>query len=91
MAALTPNPTPDPTLALTPTPMQDPTPAQTPNLTPQLTPVSLVMMEYLKRNPLLILKKLIVDLGADTGVMSIAVAILGSRHIVCTNGTASMI
>ena len=54
-------------------------------------PASIVLIKYLEKNPALVLQKSVVDLGAGTGVTSIAAAVLGSRHVVCTDGTASVV
>ena len=54
-------------------------------------PASIVLIKYLEKNPWLVVKKSVVDLGAGTGVTSIAAAVLGCQHVVCTDGTASVV
>lgn len=54
-------------------------------------PASMVLLKYLEKNPFLIQGKSVVDLGAGTGITSIAAAILGASRVVCTDGTASVV
>ena len=54
-------------------------------------PASLVLLKYLEKNPCLVKEKSVVDLGAGTGVTSISSSLLGARHVVCTDGTASVV
>lgn len=50
-------------------------------------PASMVLLKYLEKNPGLVSNKSVVDLGAGTGLTSIAAAVLGAKHVVCTDGT----
>lgn len=54
-------------------------------------PASIVLLKYLERNPQLVANKQIVDLGAGTGITSIAAAVLGAKLVVCTDGTKSVV
>jgi predicted nicotinamide N-methyase len=50
-------------------------------------PAAVVMIKYLERHNESLLKgKKVIDLGSGTGVTSIAAAILGAKHIICTDG-----
>jgi predicted nicotinamide N-methyase len=50
-------------------------------------PAAVVMIKYLERHSESILKgKKVIDLGSGTGVTSIAAAVLGARHVICTDG-----
>lgn len=50
-------------------------------------PAAVVMLKYLERHADSLLKgKTVIDLGAGTGVTSIGAAILGAKHVVCTDG-----
>jgi predicted nicotinamide N-methyase len=50
-------------------------------------PAAVVMIKYLERHRESLLKgKKVIDLGSGTGVTSIAAAILGARHVICTDG-----
>jgi predicted nicotinamide N-methyase len=50
-------------------------------------PAAVVMIKYLERHSETILKgKKVIDLGSGTGVTSIAAAVLGARHVICTDG-----
>jgi len=52
---------------------------------------SMVLLKYIEKNPLLVREKSVVDLGAGTGITSIAAAVLGAKRVVCTDGTASVV
>jgi predicted nicotinamide N-methyase len=55
-------------------------------------PAAVVMLKYLERHSESLLKgKKVIDLGAGTGVTSIAAAVLGARHVICTDGEASVV
>jgi predicted nicotinamide N-methyase len=55
-------------------------------------PAAVVMLKYLERHSESLLKgKKVIDLGAGTGVTSIGAAVLGARHVICTDGEASVI
>lgn len=55
-------------------------------------PASVVLLKFLQRHAdTLIRGKRIVDLGAGTGVTSIAAAILGASHCVCTDGEDAVV
>jgi predicted nicotinamide N-methyase len=54
-------------------------------------PASLVLIKYLEKNPHLLQEKSVIDLGSGTGVTSIAAAVLQSAHVVCTDGTDSVV
>lgn len=54
-------------------------------------PASLVLIKYLARHPTLVSGKRVVDLGAGTGVTSIAAILLGAQHCFCTDGEASVV
>jgi predicted nicotinamide N-methyase len=50
-------------------------------------PAAVVMIKYLERHSESLLQgKKVIDLGSGTGVTSIAAAILGARHVICTDG-----
>lgn len=49
-------------------------------------PAAMIMLKYLEKNPLLIRGKRVVDLGSGTGLTSLAAALLGANHVVCTDG-----
>lgn len=50
-------------------------------------PAAVVMIKYLERHSESIIKgKKVIDLGSGTGVTSIAAAVLGARHVICTDG-----
>jgi predicted nicotinamide N-methyase len=50
-------------------------------------PAAVVMIKYLERHSESILKgKKVIDLGSGTGVTSIAAAVLGAQHVICTDG-----
>jgi SAM-dependent methyltransferase len=54
-------------------------------------PAAMVLLKYLERNPQLVFRKRVVDLGSGTGVTSLAAAILGAAHVVCTDGEDSVV
>jgi predicted nicotinamide N-methyase len=55
-------------------------------------PASLVLCHYLaKHRHNLVRNKRMIDLGTGTGVTSIAAAMLGAKHIVATDGMASVV
>lgn len=54
-------------------------------------PASMVLMKYLERHPTLVRDKRVVDLGAGTGVTSIAATLLGADHCYCTDGEESVV
>ena len=54
-------------------------------------PAAVVMIKYLERQKQLISDKLVVDLGSGTGITSIAAALLGARHVICTDGELSVV
>jgi predicted nicotinamide N-methyase len=49
-------------------------------------PAAMVLIKYLEKNPQLVSSKRVVDLGSGTGVTSIAAALLGATHVICTDG-----
>jgi predicted nicotinamide N-methyase len=50
-------------------------------------PAAIVMIKYLERHRDSLVKgKKVIDLGSGTGVTSIAAAILGAKHVICTDG-----
>jgi predicted nicotinamide N-methyase len=50
-------------------------------------PAAMVMIKYLERHRESLVKgKKVIDLGSGTGVTSIAAAILGAKHVICTDG-----
>lgn len=49
-------------------------------------PAAMVLLKYLERHPDLVRRRRVVDLGSGTGVTSLAVALLGASHVVCTDG-----
>lgn len=54
-------------------------------------PAAMVLLKYLERNFALINGKRVVDLGSGTGVTSLAAALLGARHVVCTDGEEAVV
>jgi predicted nicotinamide N-methyase len=54
-------------------------------------PASMVLLKYLEKHPLKVKDKSVVDLGAGTGVTSLAAAVLGARRVVCTDGIESVV
>jgi predicted nicotinamide N-methyase len=55
-------------------------------------PASVVLIKYLERHAATLLhEKRVVDLGAGTGATSIAAALLGASHCVCTDGEAAVV
>ena len=58
-------------------------------------PAALVLVKYLERwsgsDKDCVKDKHVVDLGSGTGVTSIAAAILGARHVICTDGEAKVV
>jgi predicted nicotinamide N-methyase len=54
-------------------------------------PAAVVMIKYLERQKHLIHGKAVVDLGSGTGITSIAAALLGAKHVVCTDGEPSVV
>ena len=54
-------------------------------------PAAVVMIKYLERQKQLIKDKLVVDLGSGTGITSVAAALLGARHVICTDGEMSVV
>ena len=54
-------------------------------------PAAMVLLKYLEGNPHLVEGKRVVDLGSGTGLTSLAAAILGASHVVCTDGEDSVV
>jgi predicted nicotinamide N-methyase len=54
-------------------------------------PASMVLLKYLEKYPSKVTHKSVVDLGAGTGVTSLAAAVLGARRVVCTDGIESVV
>jgi predicted nicotinamide N-methyase len=54
-------------------------------------PASMVLLKYLEKHPGLVENKSVVDLGAGTGVTSLAAAICGAERVICTDGIASVV
>jgi predicted nicotinamide N-methyase len=54
-------------------------------------PASIVLLKYLEKYPYKVSHKSVVDLGAGTGVTSIAAAVLGARKVICTDGVESVV
>lgn len=54
-------------------------------------PASMVLLKYLEKYPAKVTHKSVVDLGAGTGVTSLAAAVLGARRVVCTDGIESVV
>jgi predicted nicotinamide N-methyase len=55
-------------------------------------PASVILIKYLERHAVALLhEKRVVDLGAGTGVTSIAAALLGASHCVCTDGEPAVV
>jgi len=55
-------------------------------------PASMVLIKYLERHAsALVQNKRVVDLGAGTGVTSIAAALLGAAVVVCTDGEPAVV
>lgn len=54
-------------------------------------PASMVLLKYLEKNLDLIKNKSVIDLGAGTGVTSIAASLLGAKSIVCTDGCQNVV
>ena len=55
-------------------------------------PASVVLIKYLERHAAALIRgKRVVDLGAGTGVTSIAAAVLGASHCICTDGEATVV
>lgn len=55
-------------------------------------PASIVLIKYLARHAVDLLHgRRVVDLGAGTGVTSIAAALLGASHCICTDGEDSVV
>lgn len=54
-------------------------------------PAAVVLVKYLSLHPELVRDKRVVDLGSGTGVTSLAAAILGCSHVVCTDGEDSVV
>ena len=56
-----------------------------------LWPAAHVLLKYLEKNPNLVKGKRVVDLGSGTAVTSIACALLGASHVICTDGEDSVV
>ncbi|GKY98888.1 hypothetical protein MPSEU_000844700 [Mayamaea pseudoterrestris] len=54
-------------------------------------PAAVVLIKYLEKHQQLVKDKIVVDLGAGTGVTSIAAAMLGAKQVVCTDGEDSVV
>ena len=54
-------------------------------------PASMVLLKYLEKNPEKIRGKSVVELGAGTGIVSLAAAFLGAAEVVCTDGTEKVV
>jgi predicted nicotinamide N-methyase len=54
-------------------------------------PAAVVLVKYLEKNPELVEKKKVVDLGSGTGVTSVAAAVLGASHVICTDGEVNVV
>jgi predicted nicotinamide N-methyase len=55
-------------------------------------PASIVLIKYLQRHASTLIQDMyMIDLGAGTAITTIAAAILGAKHIVCTDGEMSVV
>lgn len=54
-------------------------------------PAALVMIKYLEKHQALVKGKTVIDLGSGTGCTSIAAALLGAKHVVCTDGEENVV
>jgi predicted nicotinamide N-methyase len=54
-------------------------------------PAALVLIKYMERHPSLVRGKHVVDLGSGTGVTSVAAALLGASHVLCTDGEQNVV
>eukprot|EP00934_Nitzschia_sp_Nitz4_P001976 Nitzschia sp. Nitz4//scaffold139_size61406//15313//16182//NITZ4_006450-RA/size61406-processed-gene-0.51-mRNA-1//1//CDS//3329535822//1976//frame0 len=54
-------------------------------------PAAVVLIKYFERHPDWLKGQRIVDLGSGTGITSLAAAILGASHVVCTDGEESVV
>ena len=54
-------------------------------------PASMVLLKYLEKHPFKVRQKSVIDLGAGTGVTSLAAAVLGARRVVCTDGVQNVV
>jgi predicted RNA methylase len=51
----------------------------------------MVSLKYLEKYPLKVRQKSVIDLGAGTGVTSLAAAVLGAQTVVCTDGVQNVV
>ena len=55
-------------------------------------PAALVLVKYLEKHRQSLMEgKFVVDLGSGTGVTSIAAAMLGASHVICTDGQENVV
>mmetsp|Transcript_22041 Transcript_22041/g.32564 ORF Transcript_22041/g.32564 Transcript_22041/m.32564 type:complete len:271 (+) Transcript_22041:364-1176(+) len=54
-------------------------------------PASIVLVKYLELHPEKLQDRTVIDLGAGTGVTSLAAAILGAKRVVCTDGVDTVV
>ena len=54
-------------------------------------PAAMVLIKYLERHPELVQGRCVADLGAGTGLTSLAAAVLGASKVYCTDGEASVV
>lgn len=54
-------------------------------------PAAMVLLKYLEQHPTLCRQKNVVDLGAGTGITSVAAAILGATRTICTDGEPNVV
>lgn len=54
-------------------------------------PAAVVLMKYIEQCKELVAGKNVCDLGSGTGVTSVACALLGAKHVICTDGADSVV
>lgn len=54
-------------------------------------PAAMVLLKYLERHSVTLRGRTVVDLGAGTGVTSIAAAFLGAKRVLCTDGEPTVV
>lgn len=55
-------------------------------------PAAIVLLKYLEcHSSSLLADKQVVDLGSGTGITSVAAALLGAKHVVCTDGSEQVV